>query len=279
MEKTFENYTFSRRVKSMLKADMRRALTSPFIYLMIGIALVIPILILVMTTMMDGTVSVDPNGNQTVMQGFDNVWQILGSVSGGGMGQGAQSGEGGMQAGMGMDLVSMCNINMMYFMIAVTTCVFVADDFRSGYAKNLFTVRAKKSDYVLSKTLVCTLIGGVMIVAFFLGAMLGGKFAGLPFIKEGFSSANIFACMLAKIFLVGIFVSIYLTMSVAFKQRLWLSLLLSFGVGMLLFTVAPMISPLDAGFMHVVLSMVGSFLFSLGLGAVANTVLHKTDIL
>lgn len=46
------------------------------------------------------------------------------------------------------------NINMLYFFVAVFVCLFVSDDFRSGYAKNLFTVRSKKSDYVISKTLV-----------------------------------------------------------------------------------------------------------------------------
>jgi uncharacterized membrane protein YuzA (DUF378 family) len=106
MEKTFEKNTFTKRLKSMLKVDTRRLFISPFFYIMVGIAFVVPILILVMTTMMDGTVSTNPQtGQETVMHGFDYVWQILGSVS-------STSTE---QAGMSMDLVSMCNINMMYF--------------------------------------------------------------------------------------------------------------------------------------------------------------------
>ena len=66
-----------------------------------------------MTTMMDGTVSVDPQTKvETVMEGFDNVWQIFGAVS-------------NAQTSMDMGLTSMCNINMMYFAIAVLVCIFI----------------------------------------------------------------------------------------------------------------------------------------------------------
>ena len=270
MEKTFEKNSFSKRIKSMLKVDARRMFTIPFFYIMVGISLVVPILILVMTTMMDGTVSVDPNGNQTVMEGFDNVWQILGSVS--------ASSSNMEQAGMRMDLVSMCNINMMYFAIAVLVCIFISDDFRSGYAKNLFTVRAKKTDYVLSKTVVCFIGSACMLLAFFIGSILGGAIAGLPFEMVGFNTGNLLASMLAKIFLSAIFVSIYTLMSVIAKQKAWLAMLLSFGVGMFLFNIAPMVAPLDANSINVLLCIVGGGLFSVGLGAISNLVLKKTSL-
>ena len=121
-----------------------------------------PILILVMTGMMDGMVSVDPQtGAETVMEGFKNVWQIIGAVSGG-------------EQTMSMDITSMCNINMMFFIISIFVCIFVGEDFRSGYAKNLFTVRSKKDDYVVSKTITCFVAGASMIIAFFIGSMIGG---------------------------------------------------------------------------------------------------------
>ena len=134
MSVKFEKNTFKKRIKSMLCVDFRRMFTSPIFYIMVGAALVMPILILVMTSMMDGSVSVDPQtGKETVMEGFKNVWQIIGSVSGG-------------EQSMSMDITSMCNINMMFFIIAVFVWIFVGDDFRSGYAKNLFTDRSKKDD-------------------------------------------------------------------------------------------------------------------------------------
>ena len=50
----------------------------------------------------------------------------------------------------------------------------IADWQTSGYAKNLFTVRSKKSDYVISKTITCFVAGASMIVAFFIGSMNTG---------------------------------------------------------------------------------------------------------
>ena len=38
MEKKFENNTFSKRLKSMLKVDTRRLFISPFFYIMVGIS-------------------------------------------------------------------------------------------------------------------------------------------------------------------------------------------------------------------------------------------------
>jgi hypothetical protein len=41
----------------------------------------------------------------------------------------------------------------MFMMVCVFVCLFICEDFRSGFAKNLFTVRAQKGDYVVSKIL------------------------------------------------------------------------------------------------------------------------------
>lgn len=269
MEMTFEKNTFSKRLKSMLKVDARRMFLSPFFYIMVGISLAVPILILVMTTMMDGSVTVDPQtGKETVIEGFKNVWQILGSVS-------STSAE---SAGMSMDLVSMCNINMMYFAIAVLVCVFVCDDFRSGYAKNLFTVRSKKTDYVISKTIICFVGGACMILAFVLGSILGGLMSSLSFEMVKFNTFNLICSIITKVLLVPIFVSIFLTMSVIGKQKSWLAMCLSLGVGMFLFMMISIASPLDANIIHIILCLVGSIGFAVGLGAVSNVILKKTSL-
>ena len=269
MKNTFEKNTFTKRLKSMLKVDTRRLFISAFFYIMVGISFVVPILILVMTTMMDGSVSVNPQtGQETVMHGFDYVWQILGSVS-------STSTE---QASMSMDLVSMCNINMMYFAIAVLVCVFVCDDFRSGYAKNLFTVRSKKTDYVISKTLVSSIGGAFMILAFVIGSIIGGAISSLSFEMVGFNTFNLICSILSKVMLVPIFVSIFLTMSVIGKEKSWLAICLSLGVGMFLFMVISIASPLDAGIIHIILCLVGSIGFAVGMGAISNQILKKTNL-
>ena len=262
----FEKNTFKRRVKSMLGVDFRRMFTSPLFYIMVGASLIMPILILVMTTMMDGTISTNPQtGEQTVMEGFKNVWQIIGSVSGG-------------EQSMSMDITGMCNINMMFFIISIFVCLFVGDDFRSGYAKNLFTVRSKKDDYVVSKTITCFVAGTSMIIAFFVGSMLGGAIAGLPFALEGATAFNVVMCLLSKILLVGIFSSIYILASVFAKQRLWLALIIAFGVGMLMFMMIPIITPLNSTIVNVLLCLSGSILFSIGIGFGSKAVLDKHSL-
>ena len=274
MEKTFKKVTFKKRLKSMWKVDARRMLVSPFFYIMVGISFVVPILILVMTTMMDGMPTTDPQTGLPgePIKGFDFVWQILGAVSGGAVQQPSD------QAAMSMDLVSMCNINMMFFAVAVLVCIFIADDFRSGYAKNLFTVRAKKTDYVISKTLVCFLGSACMFIAFFVGSVIGGGMAGLPFTMDGFNGLNLVLCMLSKICLIPVFVSIFTLMSVIAKQKAWLSICLSLGVGMLLFMMIPMLTPLNASLVHVLGCLAGSVLFAFGLGAISNLILKKTSL-
>ena len=265
-----EKNTFGKRLGSMLKVDFKRLFLSRSFYIIVAACLLVPILILVMTTMMDGSVTVDPNtGKETVMEGFDNVWQIIGTVSGA---------SEDASASMDMSITSMCNINMLYFAIAALVCIFVADDFRSGYAKNLFTVRAKKTDYVASKTLVLFVGSAFMMLAFVLGAILGGIFAGVSFEMVGFNVGNLIMSILAKILLCLIFVGIYLCMSVVAKQKLWLSILLSFGVGMFLFNIAPMVSPLNSGILQVILCIAGGAGFAIGMGTISNLVLKKTSL-
>ena len=262
--------TFSKRFGSMLKVDFKRLFLSRSFYIIVAACLLAPILILVMTTMMDGSVTVDPNtGVETVMEGFDNVWQIIGTVSGA---------SEDASASMDMSITSMCNINMLYFAIAALVCIFVADDFRSGYAKNLFTVRAKKTDYVASKTLVLSFGAAMMVLAFFIGSIVGGAVSGLSFEMVGFGALNLVWCILSKIVLVSVFVPIYLIMSVVAKQKLWMSILLSMMLGMFLFMMIPMLTPLNATLGNVLICAVGGVLFAVGLGAISNVVLKKTSL-
>ncbi len=275
MANTLEKNTFGKRFSSMLKVDFKRLLLSRAFYIIVAACLLAPVLILVMTSMMDGTVSVNPQtGEETIIEGFDNVWQIIGSVSDPDAGANA----GGDMSAMSMDIVSMCNINMLYFAIAALVCIFVADDFRSGYAKNLFTVRAEKSDYVASKTLVLTFGAAMMILAFFVGSLIGGAVSGLSFEMVGFNAGNLVMCVLSKMLLVSVFVPIYLVMSVCAKQRLWMSILLSMMVGMFLFMMIPMLTPLNATVMNMVLCLAGGALFGVGLGAASRVILSKTSL-
>ena len=262
----FEKSTLGKRTKSMMRVDFKRMFKSKLFYILIACALVMPILMTVMMSMMDGSVSVDPQtGVESVMQGPENTWQNIGTLPGG-------------EAMGGSEIFMMCNINMLFMIVAVFVCLFISDDFRSGYAKNLFTVRAKKGDYIISKTLAGFVCGAFMLVAYFIGSMLGGAMAGLSFELHGLNAGNIVMCMLAKIFLMLVFVSIFTLISVAAKQKAWLSICGSLGGGMLLFMMVSMITPLGSTFINVVLCLIGGAMFAFGLGACSKQVLNKTSL-
>lgn len=266
MENTFPKNSFSKRMKSMLKVDFRRMAKSRLFYILVACALVMPILMTVMMAMMDGSVSVNPQtGVETVVQGPENTWQNIGTLPGG-------------EAMGGNDVFMMCNINMVFMIAAVFICLFISDDFRSGYAKNLFAVRVKKGDYVISKTVAGFVCGAMMLVAYFAGAMLGGAISGLSFDLHGLTAGNLAMCLAAKVFLMPVFIAIFVLISVAAKQKAWLSICGSLGGGMLLFMMVPMITPLGSTLMNVLLCLLGGLVFAVGLGAISKVVLRKTSL-
>ena len=261
----FEKISFGKRVKSMLKVDFRRMSKSKLFYILIACALVLPVIMTVMMAMMYGSVSVNPQtGEETVMEGPENAWQNIGTLSGEPLG--------------GDEVFMMCNINMAFMGVAVFVCLFISDDFRSGYAKNLFTVRAKRGEYVVSKTVSGFVCGAFMLVAYFIGSVLGGAIAGLSFDLHGLNAGNIVMCMIAKIFLMLVFVSIFTLISVAAKQRAWLGICGSLGGGMLLFMMVSMITPLGSTVINLLLCAAGGAMFAFGLGAISKAVLKKTSL-
>ena len=280
----FESVGFGLRLKSMLKVDIKRMLRARLFYIIIACALLIPIVMTVMLCMMDGQVSVDPQtGAETVMEGPESVWQSIGTLPNDKVPEvDAENSDamGGMAAmGAGMDVMSMCNINMMFMGVAVFICLFISEDFRSGYAKNLFTVRAKKGDYVISKTVTGFICGVVMLIMYFVGSLLGGAISGLPFDLVGdMTATSVVMCMISKIFLMLVFIPIFVLVSVGAKQKAWLALCGSLGAGMLLFMMVGMITPLNATFIHVALTLAGGAMFSFGLGAISKSVLKKTSL-
>ena len=303
---------FGKRLSSMLKVDSRRMFGTPMFWVMAGCALAMPILILVMTTMVGSGTEMEPlpevltiddadiaAANPTVEEltvpdplesavihetsptgshvnvgtgssmggslAFTNTWQIIGSESGGDM------------AAM-MDMTAMMNINLIFFMTGIFLCIFVSQDFSSGYAKNLFTVRARKTDYVASKTIMGFIAGAVFLIAFFIGGVLGGSFAGLPFTLGIAGVPGLIMCMVAKIFLMAVFVALALLAGVFAKQKAWLSILLYLFGGMLLFMMIPMMTPLNSGPMNVILCLAGGAIFAAGIGIGSKIVLERTNL-
>ncbi len=245
-----------KQLNTMLQVDTRRMFRQPFLYILMAISLMVPILVLTMVTGFS-----DPSDTGMA---FTNTWQMIGSLPSSGS--------------MGMDMTTMMNINMLYFLVAVLVCVFVSEDFRSGYAKNLFTVRVKKSSYVFSKLIICSIASALLFLAFLVGSIMGGRIAGLSFAMNGFSAVNIAMSLLAKLFIIPMFVSVFMIASAIARNKLWLSMCLSFSIGMLLFMIVPMMTGLTASIVNVFMCLAGGVLFSLGFSVVSNGVLSKCDL-
>lgn len=265
-----QKQTFSARVKRTFKADCKRAFKTPLVYIMTAICFVMPILILVMTSLMPET-SIDANGVETVNIKFTNVWQTLGEIP--------KVLRTSTEREIGMSLIGTCNINLLFFAVMVFVCAFTCADFKSGYVKNLFSVRALKSDYVLSKNLLAFIVSSLFFIAYFIGALIGGAISKLSFSTTGFGITCVICCFLSKLLLTVIFSSISLLVGVAVKTKLWLSLLISIGAGALLFATIPIITPLTSTVINVILCLVGGGLFAFGLGTLSKVVLAKTDVL
>ena len=70
-EKQFPVRSFAERLDSMFRVDARRMFGTPLFWICLGIAFVIPVLVLVMTSGFGGEGSAM----------FTNTWQIIGSES------------------------------------------------------------------------------------------------------------------------------------------------------------------------------------------------------
>lgn len=243
-----------KRLLPMIKLDFYRLLHTPAFYIMVGIAAIIPALVL---TMVGANEGVDA-------QTFTNTWQVFEGLS-------------GNTAGL-MDFANMTNVNMVYIFAAILLSIFVSHDYSSGFVKNIFTVHAKKSDYVISKSLAGIFGGICMILAYFVVTILVGAFTGKSFDLGAAGVGGLILCLLSKLSLMGLFVPLYLSVAVFFKQKLWLTIVATFAAGILFYPVASLAVPLDASFLTLVACIVAGAAGFVGFGTLSSLVLNKRDL-
>ena len=117
-----------------------------------------------------------------------------------------------------------------------------------------------------------------MFLGFFVGSVLGGAIAGLPFDTGTAGISGIIMCMLSKIGMVAVFVGIDFTASTVAKGKTWMSIVVSMVVAMLLYMMVPMVTPLDSGLINVIMCFVAGILICTGFGAVSCQVLKRTSL-
>lgn len=137
---------------SLLKMDLRRMFRGKLFYcLLVGLGVMIG------TFAMTGT-----------MGGGTSIAALIGPVTEGG---------GDMMSSMGMSMV------LIFGAIFITA--IIGSDFATGFIKNIFTVHAKKWDYIISKLIISIVGSVIMIFFYFLLMMILGAIQGLPFDLPG----------------------------------------------------------------------------------------------
>lgn len=115
---TFEKPTFFRRLKGMLGVDFYRLFHTPMFYIFLGIAAIIPAMILGTTGM----------GEEGIEPMYPNVWQLIA----------AQNPLYAVE-----NIGQYANMNMVFIFGGIMVSIFIGHDYKSGYVKQLFTTHAK----------------------------------------------------------------------------------------------------------------------------------------
>ena len=129
-ELKFESPSFSKRLKGMLGVDFYRLFHTPLYYIFLAIAALIPALII-------GTSGMENPDGTTAAALYTNVWNAIAADT-------------PLYAFSNMG--EYANMNMVFIFGGIMVSIFIGNDYRSGYVKQLFTTHAKKQDYMMSKT-------------------------------------------------------------------------------------------------------------------------------
>lgn len=217
----FESPTLARRIQGMLGVDFYRLFHTPLFYIFLAIAAIIPAMVSAMTMMPD------PNGN-TMEPLYSNVWQIIAAS------KSLYVVEG---------IADYANMNMVFIFGGIMVSIFIGNDYRSGYVKQLFTTHAKKQDYMISKSLTCAFAMACMCITYFIGGTVGGLLVGY---ETDVNVGSLIIAILGKIVMSLGWASLYTFLNVIFRKYFGISVASSFffGTGILIIGAAAIVENL-----------------------------------
>ena len=228
----FESPTFARRIKGMLGVDFYRLFHTPLFYIFLAIAAIIPAMVSAMTMMPD------QNG-QTMEPLYSNVWQIIAASK---------------SLYVIESIADYANMNMVFIFGGIMVSIFIGNDYRSGYVKQLFTTHAKKQDYMISKSLVCAFAMACMCVTYFIGGTVAGLLVGY---ETDVNVGSLIIAILGKIVMSLGWASLYTFLNVIFRKYFGISVASSFffGTGILIIGAAAIVEGLGlpTGFLNIFL--------------------------
>ena len=213
MEKTqlqFKMPSFFQRVKGMLGVDFYRLFHTPLFYIFLGIAAIIPAMILGMTSM--------ENAEGVVAPLYTNTWQVIAA-------------EKPLYAVS--DISEYANMNMVFIFGGIMLSIFIGHDYKSGYVKQLFTTHARKEDYMISKTAIGAFSMACMCITYLLGTVIAGAL-----VKASFevNAGSLICAILGKMIMSLGWASLYTFLNIIFRKYFGISIASSFffGTGILI---------------------------------------------
>ena len=263
---SFETPLFKNRVKSMLKLDFYRLFHTPVFYIMLVIAAIIPAMVLALSVAdaspPSSNAAYSTNTTQMDMPVYDNTWQLIESTGGSAVAENP------------LDFAGFANINMLFIFAGLLISIFVAHDYSSGFVKNIFTVHSKKTDYVIAKSAVGVFSGAGMVVTYVLGTVLAGVIAGKAF---DVNVSGLILCLISKTLLMGVFCSLFLSIAVFFREKLWLTIVFTFLFGMMLYPAAS-VATLSSTVVTMLISLVAGIIGAVAIGSVSGYILNHRDL-
>lgn len=257
----FQPMSRTARIRSMLKLDFYRLFHTPAFYIMLLVAAIIPAMILSMSDADPGSTA-GSNVSAAPATIYTNTWQLIESTGGSAI------------ADNPLDFGGFANINMVFIFAGLLMAIFVAHDYSSGFAKNIFTVHAKKVDYVISKSAIGIFGGAGMIITYLIGTVISGLLTGKSF---DVNLGGLIMCLISKMFLMGIFCSLFLSIAVFFRDKIWLTIIFTFLFGMMLYPAAS-VATLNSTIITTLLSLIAGVVGAAAIGVVSTVILNKRDL-
>ena len=269
-ELKFDTPTFSQRIKGMLGVDFYRLFHTPLFYIFLGIAAIIPAMLIGMTGMEAPDGSVNPL--------FTNVWQSIAA-------------DRPIYGFEGIEKYA--NMNMVFIFGGIMVSIFIGHDYKSGYVKQLFTTHSHKSDYMLSKTLSCAFAILCMCVTYLLGSIIAGALTKTDF---SINVGNLICAILGKMVMSLGWASLYTFLNIIFRRYFGVSIASSFffGTGILVIGVGSIVGNtpvlnvflygssvfacLTSGIWNVINCVIVSVAWAVIYNIVGSYVLSKSDV-
>jgi len=261
----FGSPTFTSRVKAMLKLDFYRLFNTPAFYIMLLIAAMIPALVMTVGSAEPSSTTspyaVSSTASSPSIE-ITNAWQMVESTGGSAV------------ADNPLDFAGFANINMIFIFAGLLMAIFVSHDYSSGFVKSIFTSHPKKVDYVISKSAVGVFGGAGMIATYVFGTVIAGLLTGKAF---DVNIGGLIMCLVSKALLMGVFCSLFLSVAVFFRDKLWLTIVFTFLFGMMLYPAAS-VATLSSTVVTVLMSLVAGIIGTAAIGSVSALILRKRDL-